>query len=277
MTVTENGSSAPALTLNRTMPTSVFAEARERVYKYRFDVGLYVGHLVGGVPTDPNKIEGWLRSKVEAKDEIIREMVAEAIVDRGLQAAEGESADDVSLTEKAIADVVANKHLNGFKRLPDGTLYIEGRQVKAMIKEAANIRWPANRWGPTKKGTKNFFAEHLFVMEDILPIYAPDEVPDTVAAPNGEPMTLVRPTDLGRVYIKPTDIQQRFVQSRFGSSITLEEFVEPALIRFTLFTDHEFSKDEFGELFVTGETNGLGASRSQGYGRFAVVEWRKQK
>lgn len=247
--IQENGSNAPALTLDRTMPTSLFAEARERVYKNRYAVGLLVPHLVGGVPTDPNKIEGWLRSKIEAKDDIIRDMVAEAVVDRGLA---GEDTDP----EKAIADVVANKHLNGFKRLDGikslheyGTLYIEGRQVKAMIKEAANIRWPDKRWGPTRKGTKAFTAEHLFVLEDVI--------------------------SLG--VTAPTDIQQRFVQSRFGSSITLEEYLEDADVRFTLVTDHDFTQEEFEDLFVTAEMNGLGASRSQGYGRHVVTQFDKIK
>ena len=53
--------------------------------------------------------------------------------------------------EEAAELVDTLRHLNGFKRDENG-LYIEGRQAKAMLKEAAMIaanagKLPAGKWG----------------------------------------------------------------------------------------------------------------------------------
>jgi hypothetical protein len=40
-------------------------------------------------------------------------------------------------------------------------------------------------------------------------------------------------------------------------------------------TDHDFTPKEWAAIWTAGEQNGLGASRSQGYGRYEVVRWDK--
>ncbi|HJS83813.1 MAG TPA: hypothetical protein VJ742_13385 [Nitrososphaera sp.] len=223
------------------MSKSTFAEWHKNVYKYRYDGHIHVGILVGGIPTDPKVAEGWLKAKlVPANDEeTITQKVAETMAERGITA------------DEAVKEVAALKTLNGFKRDGSG-LYIEGRQLKACIKEAANIRWPKARWGISAKGTKSFWAEHVFVAED-------------------------------RLYLgvdEPTNVQQRFVSTWRGTGIQNEEYVENAEFDFTVLTDFDFStvkadvsSDVFADLWVTAEQNGLGASRSQGYGKFSVISW----
>jgi hypothetical protein len=212
---------------------SLFDDLREQAYPHRFRATLLVATLAGGVPTDPKVAEGWLRTKMADKDDLIREMVATTMAERGIPA------------EEAIAEVDSLKHLNGFKRNADG-LYIEGRQVKAAIKEAANVRWPKDRWGPSRKGTLSYFAEHVFVVEDTIPLGV----------------------------VEASGINQRFVHTWRGTGIQYEEYVTDAKVSFTVVTDsEELTRDRWGMLWLTGEQQGVGASRSQGFGRYEIVEW----
>jgi len=214
----------------------VFAKYRPQAYPFSFEATLKVNRLVGGIPSDPKVAEGWLRTKLgEDKDDLIRSMVAEVMAERKID------------VEEATAIVDMKKHLNDFKKDDQLGLYIEGRQVKAAIKEAANIRWPKERWGPSRKGTLSFFAEHVFVQED----------------------RIFLDTD------EPTGIAQRFVHTWRGSGIQYEEYVDNAFVSFTVATDHDFAEKEWALLWLTGEQQGVGATRSQGYGRYEVIGWER--
>lgn len=242
---------APQQVFATPIPTSVFAPFRAAAYPHRYAVTIHVATLCGGTPTDPKVAEGWLRSKVTAPDDLIREEVAKVMTERGVS------------SEEAAAEVDANKHLNGFKRRPGGELYVEGRILKAALKEAANIRWSDGRWTITPDGkakvarktaertpgkaTRNWMAEHLFVEEHII----------------------------GLGVSEPSGINQRFVQTWRGSGISYEEFVNAAELNFTVATDAEFSDEIWQQLWLTAEEMGVGATRSQGFGRFAVTGWTK--
>lgn len=216
--------------------TSVFAKYAPKAYPFTFHGTLQVATICGGTPTDPKVAEGWLRTKLATTDELIQQAVAEVMVERGVTA------------DEAAAIVDQQKHLNGFRRDDQG-LYIEGRQLKAAIKEAANVRWPKERWGPSRKGTLSFFAEHVFVQEDRMHL--------GVTAPTG--------------------INQRFVHTWRGSGIQYEEYVSDAKLNFTIVTDYEFTQEQWAMLWLTGEQQGIGATRSQGYGRYAVTRWERVK
>lgn len=227
-------------------PQSVFADLQRKAWPYEFRGALQVRNIAGGVPSDPNVAEGWLRSKVETSDAIIREMVAQVMAER-----------EVTL-EQATKEVDTLKHLNGFKRNPDDkTLFIEGRQLKAAIKEAASVAVASDKlksrgWGKTNKGLLSYLAEHVMVVEDRLPLLSPE---------TGAPIT------------EPTGITQRFVHTWRGSGIQYEEYVAVADIEFTIRCDHDFTHEEWGLLWLTGQEQGLGASRSQGYGRYTLTRW----
>lgn len=261
--------------------TSVFAETHEEVYCHRFRVQLTIGHLVGGTPTDQNVAEGWIRTKMGVtNDEAVQAEVAKVMQERGV-------------TGDEAAEVVArNRSLTGFKRdfttpvarnmqelactrgvkvrqkdgseahkvfTPQeaeatfGELYIEGRQIKAMFKEAASISVAAGRvkalkWGKTNKSMLNFLVEHLFVLEECVYLGVTD----------------------------PDRVNQSFVHTFRGSGIKLEEIVDHAVVDFTLVSDYDFPSEErnfYPQVFVTGELNGLGASRSQGFGTFKVTRF----
>lgn len=220
---------------------SVFANYRDKAFPFVFSGTLAVGTIAGGTPTDPKVAEGWLKTKLGDKDDLIREMVATTMVERGVSA------------DEAAKLVDEYKHLNGFKRDQDG-LYIEGRQLKAALKEAASVAMAADKlksrgWGKTNKGLVSYMAEHVFVVED-------------------------------RLYLgvmEATGINQRFVHTFRGSGIQYEEFVTNAVINFTLISDHDFSPEEWAMIWLCGEQQGIGASRSQGFGRYEVVRWDRVK
>lgn len=220
--------------------TSVFAKFQPEMFPYRFAGSLLVGTIAGGTPTDPKVAEGWLKTKLGVdKDDQIRAMVAETMVERGVTA------------DEATKLVDAQKHLNGFKRDEQG-LYIEGRQLKAALKEAASCAVAAGKltargWGKTNKGLLSYLAEHVFVVEDRL--------------------------HLG--VTEATGINQRFVHTFRGSGIQYEEYVTDAKVDFTVMADHDFSVKEWAAIWTSGEQQGIGASRSQGYGRYEVTRWDK--
>jgi hypothetical protein len=220
---------------------SVFERYQSDAYPYRYDGTLLVATIAGGTPTDPKVAEGWLRTKLGIdKDDLIREKVAEVMVERGVTA------------DEATEIVNTQKNLNGFKRDENG-LYIEGRQLKAALKEAVSIAVAAGKieqrgWGKTNKWIQGYLAEHVFVVED-------------------------------RLYLgvtEATGINQRFVHTHRGTGIQYEEYVNDAKIDFTVISDHDFTEKQWAMIWTCGEQNGVGASRSQGYGRYEVIRWDKQ-
>lgn len=234
------------------MPENVFSKYLEVAWPYKFSGRLQFNNQVrGGAPTDPNVAEGWIRSKVEEPDAIIQDMVAEAMKARGVDLATM-SEDD---RKKAIEDVKKNRHLNGFKK-DDKGLYLEGRQLKAAIKEAAMVCVAADKikgtgWGKTNKALKGFIAEHVMVVEDKLHLI----------------------DSSGRNITEPTGVDQKFIHTWRASSISYEEFVEGAYLDFTVITDYPFDEQDFAVLWLTGGEQGLGATRSQGYGRYSITRW----
>lgn len=229
------------------MSAGVFDDLRPAAYPYHFRTTLDVSMLVGGVPTDPKVAEGWIKTKLNPdRDEQIRELVAQTMVERGVTAKEA-----TELVNK-------EKNLNGFKRDETG-LYIEGRQLKAMLKEAGSIAVAAGKvdargWGKTNKGLLSYLAEHVFVVEKRIHIYQGESLED------------------GGVH-EATGVHQRFVHTFRGAGIQYEEYIAPARLTFTVISDHEFTRTQWGHIWLCAEQNGVGASRSQGYGTFTVTGW----
>ena len=223
---------------------SIFADIADKTFDKQYHAELLVFEIHGGIPTDPNKAAGWIASKMGLKDDMLRDMVVKTMEERGtIEAATSEDITD------AASEVSELKQLNGFKRLDDG-LVIEGRQVKAMLKEAASIavagdHLPSRGWGKTNKGLLNFLAEHIFVLEDKIPLGVTE----------------------------PSGISQRFVHTWRGSGIQYEEYVTDAKVVFTVVTDYEWPEEFWPTVWVIAEKNGLGASRSTGVGTFEMQAW----
>lgn len=226
--------------------SSVFEHYDLDSYPHRYAGELFLPVIVGGIPSDPKVAEGWLRTKVQGTDERIRQMVAETMEQRGVT------------QDEALEIVNSLKNLNGFKRDEQG-LYVEGRQLKAALKEAVSIAVAAEKlkltgWGATRKYLTNYLPEHVFVVENRLWLLDGDDKNITEA----------------------TGVYQQFVHTHRGSSIQYQEHVDNCTIKFTVVTDHPWTPRDWGMIWTTGQRNGLGASRSQGYGTYSVTKWEKQ-
>jgi len=221
--------------------TSAFATYTTTAWPHRYNATITAHNLAGGVPSDPNVAKGWLGTKLADKDDLIRDLVAQTMVERGITA------------DEAAEQVDKLKHLNGFKRNEHG-LYIEGRQLKAAIKEAAGVARAAEKlkmkWGATNKGVLGFVAEHIMVVEDVLQLDVTE----------------------------PSRILQSFPKNpRTGQTgIQYTEIIDKTSFDFTIIADHKFTDQEWAMLWLTGEQQGIGASRSQGFGRYEVTRWEPQ-
>lgn len=258
--------------------TSVFADFEAKVYAHQYLATIWVEKLAGGIPTDPKVAEAWIRSKVQASDDTIRQMVAETMADRltttpaepdpdnpDAPAATGKPITEMTVDD-AITAVATAQHLNGFKRR-GGQLFIEGRQAKAMLKEAASVAQnagalsPANGkkgWGTTSKGLLSWFVEHVFVADSDILLY--------------------HESDDGTVPVTDYDlINQRFVHTFRGSGISYEEVILGAVFKMVVKTDYQFTRAQWAQMWVRAQQLGIGATRSQGYGRFVVTGWDRLK
>jgi hypothetical protein len=222
------------------MPESIFAAYEPKGYPYVYRGHIIVELLAGGTPTNPDVAAAYIRSRgyKDMKDELIASEVAQIMADRGVS------------EDEAVAAVSENRHLSGFKR-DDSGLYIEGRQLKACIKEAASVAADVGKLQirglgeNKKKGIKSFVAEHIFVREQRLHLGVE----------------------------KPTDVLQSFIHTFRGSGIQYTEVVDQAEFDFTVETDREFDDDFWAQLWLTAQRQGVGATRSQGFGQFTVTMW----
>lgn len=229
-------------------PTSVFAQYVSKNYKFFYKGTLRVFEIHGGVPNHPKLVEDWIKTNLGVENpELLRAMVAETMVERKMT------------IDEATADVASRVTINGFKEDANG-LYIEGRQLAGCLREAASIAANENR---IKSGAKVWGAEDNQYKKGLTAWW-----PEHVGVPDR------------RLYLgvdKADGVSQRFLpptfRSRGKSGIVREDYVERCYINFTVETDHAFTDEEWAAVWLTAERIGIGAARSQGYGRFVVTKW----
>jgi hypothetical protein len=204
--------------------------------------------LMGGIPKDPRLIEGWLRTRAGIEEpQELRTAVASTLADLGPDLPIGTNGDDAA---HAMA-LEAQKRTTGFKVDSDG-LYVESRQVKAMLKESTNIVFAGERWGPTRKASRAFFAERVFV--------EPDKLTLGIREPSGAELMVGHLTG-------PTGPR---------STVTNYEYVERPTIEFRVLVLRDcITADQWRDIWCHAQENGFGTLRSQGYGRFDVVQWER--
>jgi hypothetical protein len=223
---------------------SVFAQWETKIWKYRYQVGLVIDTIHGATPDNPKIVAGWIESKFRDNDMKIQEAVAEVMVELKISA------------EEAMKKVIEKTSVNRFKK-DDSGLYIEGRIVKAAIKEAVSVSAqgedgiPAGQaygHGMPKKKPASFVAEHVQVEDR-------------------------------RIYLGCAEADrehQKFISTFRGNAIGYEEEIDEAKVSFVVSTDFDFSKVDkewWQKVWTTGQRQGLGGSRSQGYGNYAVTQW----
>jgi hypothetical protein len=224
-------------------PHGVFDDVLNKSWPYRYNATLVVSELNGGIPRDPRVIESWLRARLaDPTDADVHELLAKTKADLGLP----------DVTDAVITEAANLRGLAGFKSDPTKGLFIEGRQVKAAIKEAVSVCVASGKvtmkgWGKTNKNISSFVAEHVQVPED-------------------------------RVYLGRKDydeIKQGFVHTWRGDAPKYNEVCFDAELNFSVWTDWDFDREWWGLVWTTGELLALGANRSQQAGRYKVTRWEK--
>lgn len=224
-----------------------FAEFRKQFTADLYDRYLVTMDLVdiaGGTPADPAMIQGWINAGNKSKTDEQRTALAEATLEE--------------LPE--IADEKAAKAWCRFKRDETGP-YIEGRCLKAALKESANVIKSLvkvrgkNGEDAAAKALKSKFAECVFVEEQRVYLCGQDGKPlagdlDTEERPV-HAMTPMGP----RTSLKRTDVAKN-VKIQF--SVLLAK------------TGAVSEKALFSALTYL-ERGGIGADRSQGRGVCSAI------
>lgn len=203
--------------------------------------------LMAGVPKDPKIIAGWLRTKTSITDEHeLQEMMIRTLTELGYDTTNKSYEELVEASNK-----LAQNQGTGFKRDERG-LYLESRLVKAMLRESVNVLFAGERWGATKKGPKSYAAERVFINPDRL--YFGKNEPDGVELFVGHVSGPQGPR----------------------STLTYYEYMErPTIDLEIMVVDDSIEHENWPRIWLHAQENGLGALRSQGFGRFDVDRWEK--
>lgn len=213
-----------------------------------YNLTLNVETLIGGLPRHPEIVKRWqeakwpAESKIGPEDPQTPEEAAEATVE--------------ILGNQAMSDEdMASIHTGFAER--GGVLVLESRQVKAMLKESANIMRPLLPVGGKVIPLRARVAERVFVHPKFIPLGCVVPVTNellTVTAPTG---TIERPIHVmtaqgPRTALKRTD------------------YIDNAYISCTLkvLDDGMISEKILRAILDHAAENGIGTDRSQGQGTF---------
>lgn len=199
--------------------------------------------IVGGHPASSELIAAWIRKHTGHDDELTKQQIAEA--------------QDARSEAERLAEQLKESTYNIFLRDENG-LYIETRQVKACLRECFSTQ----RIFVTKAGTKQIF-QHAFFVDGI--------------------------RHQSRVYLgvmEPTGVEEKpiHVSGPQGprNALKAAEYVEGAEIQFIIRVlktapadKRHISMEMLNDVLYQAQDDGLGADRSQGAGKFDVIEFAK--
>ena len=208
--------------------------------------------ICGGTPRNEDVLRSAIIARTGHEDDVTREQITEAIAN----SPKGSAASEIDeMVEEKI-----EKSWNGFPKDGAKGIFIWCRQVKALFKESATML----RVTVDKRGSKQIF-QHGFEIK------GPD-VADKLYLGKQEPDGF----DEGPIH----------VQTAQGPRTALKrvDFVSQPKLQFEIWvlTTHAADKRHIGEndirlLLTFAQENGLGADRSQGRGKFDVIEFARLK
>lgn len=240
------------------MAQSVFAQ--EGLFQTWHATLAFRSRVYGGVPKDPEILAAWLRTKMGIEDaEELRQRAVQIARERGLELPEGATYEEAVQLAQGLGEMKGN----GFRANGQG-LYLSGYQVKAALKESANIVFYGERLGAyTRRNrqtgqdqatggkiAKSFVAERVWV--------DPDDIHLNKQLPDG------------------TDLVIGHVMTPQGerSILTYYDYVEQPQITFTVRAlAGSLTEQQWAHIWLHAQENGIGSVRSLGHGRFDVVGW----
>lgn len=192
-----------------------------------YDLELRVARLTAGIPANPKLLQAWLETN---------EAPAEAIVDQKAMVARLDPEET---------------HAVVFYRDETGRPCYEGRNMKAALKEGANIL-------KSSLNVKNFrskLAERVFVHPQLIPLCEVKEIPDFVRRDE-------RPISVMTMQGPRTSIK------RF-------EYVEDVTLQFLVkvLDDDVVTEAQLVTILEYLQEGGIGADRSQGSGTFELIHF----
>jgi len=250
--------------MSTTPPTvGVFDDHLDDVFVHRLVTVQLTNRLYGGTPQRPDVIEAWLRTKTGVTQEaelaaMTKRTLLEIDPDLIEQAKDeqGRELTAYELMKLASEKLATSQTTVGFKRDRKGGLFIESRQIKAGLKESINIQLAGIMMGAKGryqgKGAKNWLAERVFVGPE-------------------------------RVYVGREDFDglELFVGHVNGpqgprSTLTYYQYVTRCTLEFRIATiQNPVIEDHWPSIWLTFQSVGLGALRSQDAGRFTITGWKK--
>ena len=260
------------------MHTSVFAKHEADVFT-TYNVKLYLEKITGGIPANPNVLKSWIETKLKgqsrAQDVLLnhlRDMHPGAFA--SLDSLEGDEL-DAALSNLA-GELGESSHGSIFKR--DGPFpIIEGRQIKSMLKEASNVVLGKMKLGGYK--TPSGEQAHAKVAKGVIPetVFVPQSQVRLYAEPE-----LIKPAPVAQ---ETRPCQPRTEQDKYhgapsqNTSLKLMEVAHNAYLTFDMRVLRgvaEALEPYWPHIFIHAQENGLGADRSQGSGRFTVIQFERQ-
>jgi hypothetical protein len=209
--------------------------------------------LVGGIPKDPDTIRKWLKARLELEDTEVMAIAEETIQEMGWTRV------DSSEQLDQLVDAVMAKDTKGNSfKMANGQLVLEGRNLKAAIKEAANALYPGiEKWpghpASTRKGLASYLTERVEVVDHYINLGR------------------TRPDTEGEQRIKHISGPQGK-----RSTINVVDICEDVKITFTVRVLDDCIKPElWQEIWEYIELGGVGADRARGDGRGELLSWRR--
>jgi len=206
-------------------------------YKVKLE---FVKPVVGGLPKNPNVIDAWINSRLPPEE---APAMAEKIKD------------EVNASEEA------DKKWVGFKE-DDKGIYLEDRNIKAMLREAATTLQLLSGKGSVAR--KQAFQHALTIepyrihfMRNGKTIKEPDEQQERTI----HVMTRLGPRDS----LKREDVINPPATMEFEMKIVIPREHKHAML----------SESDLRDMLEVGQDIGLGGSRSQQFGKFKVVKFEK--
>jgi hypothetical protein len=250
-----------------------------------YDCVIRLDSIVGGQPSNPQVMSTWLKMKLSEADSavMLRQRMVEMFPAEMMQIADLPEAE----RDAAVLGLVDkfSESVNGsvFRRDDFDRPCIEGRQIKAMFKESANIAYPyspTRKFGSYKKTVKPkkgeeetetktadtggksliaYLAERVFIPEFLIALEFQD---------GQEVQREVRP-------IHVTDMRGNKI-----NALKTYEIAYNVIVRFTLKIDKlsrtDLTEEVVRDVMLRAQENGLGADRSQSAGRFQFVQFEKR-
>ena len=235
----------------------VFDAHLDTVFTHRMVTVQMTNKIFGGTPQRPDVIEAWLRTKTG----VSQEAELAAMTKRTLMELDPEIAEEAKgktayeLMQLASEKLAASQTTVGFKKDRNG-LYIESRQIKAGLKESINIQLAGTMLGKAGryqgKGAKNWLAERVFV--------GPERV------------------YLGKEAFDGLELFVGHVNGPQGprSTLTYYQYATRPTLEFRVAVlQDKIIEEHWPAIWLTFQSVGLGALRSQDRGRFTVVGWKE--